>query len=247
MSQLTINTTQNVTISFTAASVSERIASHAIDLVIKLAYCLVLYGLIFSNFFKNAFSKLDQFTVLALFIISFLPVVFYSLILETTLEGQTLGKKLLKIRVVKLDGYQASFGDYLIRWLFCVVDTVLLWGFIGLITMVLNKKVQRLGDISAGTAVITLKNKITINNTILEDLADFYKPIYPMVIKLSDNDVRIIKETFTNAVAKNDLEMIAKLDEKIVSVTGIKKEFSLSSEAFIRIIIKDYNFYTQNM
>ncbi|MBC7495529.1 MAG: RDD family protein, partial [Flavobacterium sp.] len=73
------------------------------------------------------------------------------------------------------------------------------------------------------------------------------KPLYPLVIKLSDNDVRIIKETFTNAVAKHDLEMIAKLDEKIVSVTGIKKELSLKSEAFIRIIIKDYNFYTQNM
>lgn len=247
MSQLTINTTQNVAISFTAASVGERMVSHLIDLVIKIAYCLAFYGVLFSGFFKNAFLKVDDFTIAALIIISFLPVIFYSLILETTLEGQTLGKKLLKIKVVKLDGYQASFGDYLIRWLFCIIDTVLFWGFIGLITMILNKKIQRLGDISAGTAVITLKNKINISNTILEDLADSYQPSYPLVIKLSDNDVRIIKETFTNAIAKRDLEIIAKLDEKIVSVTGIKKEPSLTSEAFIPIVIKDYNFYTQNM
>jgi uncharacterized RDD family membrane protein YckC len=35
---------------------------------------------------------------------------------ESLMEGQTIGKKLLGIKVVKIDGYQASFFDYLIRW-----------------------------------------------------------------------------------------------------------------------------------
>ena len=101
MSQLTINTTQNVTINFNAASVGERIGAHLIDLVIKIAYCLVLYGIIFAYALKKVMDSLDQYTVVALLIITFLPVVFYSFILEATLEGQTLGKKLLKIKVVK--------------------------------------------------------------------------------------------------------------------------------------------------
>ena len=112
--------------------------------------------------------------------------------------------------------------------------------------MVANKKTQRLGDISAGTAVITLKNKISINNTILEEIGDKYVPIYPMVIKLSDNDVRIIKETFTTAVAKRDFEMTKRLELKIEAVTGIKNQ-SGNSDDFIGTILKDYNFYTQNM
>ena len=112
--------------------------------------------------------------------------------------------------------------------------------------MVANKKVQRLGDISAGTAVITLKNKISINQTILEDIGEQYLPIYPLVIKLSDNDVRIIKETFTNALATKDLEMIQKLRAKIETVTGTKNQ-SGGSEDFVRTVLKDYNFYTQNM
>ena len=246
MSQLTINTAQNVSINFTAASVGERIGAHLIDMVLKVAYCLVLYGIILqsvSNTFRNS---VDKYTAVALFILSFLPVVFYSFILEATLEGQTLGKKLLKIKVVKLDGYQASFGDYLIRWLFCVIDTLLFWGFVGLITMVASKKVQRLGDISAGTAVITLKNKISISNTILQEIEEKYVPEYPLVIKLSDNDVRIIKETFLNAIARKDYEIIDRLEQKIASVTGIKNDSKKSSD-FIETILKDYNFYTQNM
>jgi metal-responsive CopG/Arc/MetJ family transcriptional regulator len=99
---------------------------------------------------------------------------------------------------------------------------------------------------SAGTAVITLKNKVTINSTILEDIGDAYVPIYPLVIKLSDNDVRIIKETLHSAIVKGDIDMIVKLKDKIESVTGIKNQ-SGSSEDFIKTVIKDYNYYTQNM
>jgi hypothetical protein len=99
---------------------------------------------------------------------------------------------------------------------------------------------------TAGTAVITLRNKVTISSTILEDIGEEYVPIYSLVIKLSDNDVRIIKETFHIAVAKNDFEMITKLKNKVESVTGIKNQSGNNSD-FIRTVLKDYNFYTQSM
>ena len=246
MSELTINTTQNVSINFTAATVGERIAAHLIDLVLKTAYCFTLYGIVFHYFFGKIVNTFSEWTQIAIYALTFLPVIFYSFISEATLEGQTLGKKIVKIKVVKLDGYQASFGDYLIRWLFCIIDTVLFWGAIGLITMIANKKTQRLGDISAGTAVITLKNKISINQTILEEIDTAYQPTYPLVIKLSDNDLRIIKETFNNALARRDEEVIEKLREKIEAVTGIKNK-SGNNIDFITTILKDYNFFTQNM
>ena len=175
-----------------------------------------------------------------------LPIIIYSIVQESLLEGQTFGKKLLKIKVVKIDGYQASFGDYLIRWLFRIIDIALGSGIIGLITMVVNSKTQRLGDISAGTAVITLKNKINISHTILEDIGEEYKPKYPLVIKLSDNDARIIKETFHAALKKHDTEILNRLVNKIEQVTGIKNDLE-SKKEFIQTILKDYNYYTQNM
>jgi uncharacterized RDD family membrane protein YckC len=247
MSELTINTTQNVNINFTAASVGERIGAYLLDFLIKAAYfiALILFLIYVIRIDKIA-PNMDFWTAFAIYSIISLPVTFYSLFFETWLEGQTLGKRILKIKVVKIDGYQASFGDYLIRWVFRLVDIASNGGIVGLISIVVTEKTQRLGDMASGTAVITLKNKITISNTILEDIGDSYVPIYPLVIKLTDNDMRIVKETFNNALAKNDVEMINKLTNKIEKVTGIQNQ-SGNNKDFIRTILKDYNFYTQNM
>ncbi|WP_333877924.1 RDD family protein [Flavobacterium sp.] len=247
MTQLSINTTQNVIINFTAASVGERIGAYVLDFLIKTAYIIVVFYIFFYTLNLNLIiEQLDRWSQMAIYMMFFLPVVFYSLVQESLLEGQTFGKKLVKIKVVKIDGYQAGFGDYLIRWLFRLIDITMASGIIGLVCMVVNKKVQRLGDISAGTAVITLKNKVTINSTILEELEEEYKPKYPLVIKLSDNDARIIKETFHSAVKNADYVILNKLTAKIEQVTGIKNDLG-STREFIQTILKDYNYYTQNM
>jgi uncharacterized RDD family membrane protein YckC len=247
MTQLSINTTQNVVINFSSASVGERIGAYFIDLLIKIAYGIVIFYVFFYTFGINSIiNQLDQWSQIAIYLIFALPIIIYSIVQESLLEGQTFGKKLLKIKVVKIDGYQASFGDYLIRWLFRVVDISMASGMIGLITMIVNKKTQRLGDISAGTAVITLKNKINISHTILEDIGEEYKPKYPLVIKLSDNDARIIKETFQAVLRKPDAEILNKLTRKIEEVTGIKNDLD-SQKEFIQTVLKDYNYYTQNM
>ncbi len=247
MSELSITTTQNVNINFAAASVADRMLAYLLDLLVKIAYGTVVWGIFFKALGLTKYMEnLDTWSYAAILIVLFLPVIFYSLIQESLMEGQTLGKKILKIKVVKIDGYQASFGDYIIRWLFRIIDVNLSWGVIGLITIVVSEKTQRLGDITAGTAVISLKNNISINHTILMDLDQAYVPIYPQVIKLSDNDARIIKETFLNAVAKRDFATLIKLRQKIEQVTGIKN-VSGNDTDFINTVLKDYNFYTQSM
>jgi hypothetical protein len=189
---------------------------------------------------------LDGWSIAAVLFVFFSPVIFYSLVLESLLEGQTIGKRLMKTKVVKIDGYQASFGDYIIRWVFRIVDVNISSGIIGLITMIISSKTQRLGDMTAGTAVISLKNNISINHTILEEVDNSYVPTYPLVIKLCDNDARIIKETFNIAVAKRDFATLIKVRVKIEEVTGIKNTSGNDTD-FLRTILKDYSYYTQSM
>ncbi|WP_406842942.1 RDD family protein [Flavobacterium soyae] len=247
MSELSINTTQNVKINFVAASVGERLGAYFIDAGIKLSYIfLIIWVFFYWMDIDSLMTNLDTWSRGAIFLVLFFPLIIYSITLESIFEGQSFGKKLVKIKVVKIDGYQASFGDYLIRWFFRIIDFSLFNGIIGLIAVASSKKSQRLGDMAAGTAVITLKNKINISHTILEDIGEAYVPTYPLVIKLSDNDMRIIKETYQSALAKNDHEIIYKLVAKIESVTGIKNQSGNNSD-FIRVILKDYNFYTQHM
>ncbi|MEM6685468.1 MAG: RDD family protein [Bacteroidota bacterium] len=246
MSEIQINTTQNVNINFTLSSIGERVVAHIIDLIIKVAYGFGIIWL-FESIFLNErwFLELDRWSEIAIYLMILFPAFVYTLVLESLWEGQTVGKKLLKIKVVKIDGYQATFIDYLIRWIFRIVDLNMLSGFIALITVIMSDKAQRLGDMTAGTAVISQKNKISISHTILEDLKEGYKPQFPSVINLSDNDMRIIKETFLIAKKGKDFETLDKLRAKVEQVMETKSD--QATIPFIDIVIKDYNFYTQNM
>lgn len=239
MSELQINTTQNVKIKFNAAGAGERLLAFIVDTAIKIGYLLLL------NWTFGAFDNMDEWSQIAINTVLSFPVMLYSLVQESFLQGQTVGKRLLKIRVVKIDGYQASFSDYAVRWFFRVVD-VYIFG-LGFFVMLFNNKTQRLGDMAAGTAVIGLKDSVNMSHTILENLREDYKPTYPNVIKLSDNDARIIKDTFISAKASNDYATMKKLKDKLIEVVGIKEVKQQTDRGFIEVIMKDYNYYTQDM
>lgn len=244
MSQIAINTSQNVNINFNISSIGERLLAFIIDTVVKIAYGILIFYLFFSVFnLGYVLDGLDQWSVGAIYSILLFPTVIYPLVLESLMEGQTLGKKVMKIRVVKIDGYQASFGDYLIRWVFRVIDVSVL--VIGFITIIITKNNQRFGDIAAGTAVISLKNNINISHTILENLQTDYVPTFPQVIGLSDNDMRIIKDNYLKALKIDDRQIITKLSDKIKGILKLEVDpTKMTERQFIGIIIKDYNYYT---
>ena len=248
MVNISINTTQNVNINFVAASVGERLLAYLIDWIIKIAYVIVVYQLMFKAFnFEDWAKDMDQWSVGAVVVFFYLPAIFYSLIFESLLDGQTPGKRIIKIKVVKIDGYQASFPDFIVRWFFRIVDLNLFSGIIGLIAVVTSNKNQRIGDMTAGTGVIALKNKVNISHTILEELKEDYTPTYPSVIKLSDNDVRIIKETYLAAKKSKDYATLIKLRAKVIEVMEIRHQVESNDMEFISTVIKDYNYYTQDM
>ena len=213
--------------------------AYLVDLVIQIAYFIIVAFILLNNIFNNP----DYSTSIALLLIS-LPIMFYSLVCESTMEGQTFGKKLLKIKVVKIDGYQAGFFDYFVRWIFAIVDIQM--GFIpGVIAMVSTKHTQRLGDLAAGTAVISEKSKYNISHTILMEITEDYKPYFSrnQMILFSDNDIRIIKENFELTNKSKNAVLLKKIAEKIYDVTKLTDKFE-SDKKLIETFLKDYNYYT---
>ena len=242
MSQIAINSSQNVKINFNIAGIGERFAAWMIDNGIKAAYAFVVFFFAFQFFNLEAYLKtLDDWSVMAIIAIISFPIHIYTLVCESLMEGQTIGKKALKIKVVKIDGFQAGFGDYLIRWFFRLIDV----GIVGFITMIVSKNNQRFGDMASGTSVIALKNRINISHTILENLQEDYVPTFPQVIALTDNDVRIIKENYQKALQSNDQGIIRKLSDKIKEILKLEIDSrKLTEKQLIITVIKDYNFYT---
>lgn len=246
MAQIQINTSQNVNVSFTLAAVGERIAAFLIDLSIISAFLIVSYFIFFKFMQMDALQfQMDPWSFRALMILITLPAYVYTLTTESLMEGQTFGKKAMKIKVVKIDGYQASFADYLMRWVFRLVDIWSNSGMVGLLGMIISKENQRIGDMATGTAVISLKNKVNISHTILEDVDQNYTATYKQVILLNDNDVRIIKDTFYKALRTNDQEVIERLAEKIrVTINLDKIPENVTYRNFIKTVLADYSFIT---
>ena len=245
MAQIDINTSQNVNLTFKTANIGERFLAFVVDNIIKIVFIYFLNLILVNALNLDAYiSNWDIFSLKGLEVILMLPYLFYTLVFESLMEGQTPGKKLLKIKVVKIDGFQASFPDYLIRWVFRIVDFGLFF-IPGFICMIVTKTNSRLGDIASGTAVISLKNNINISHTILEKISNDYVPMFPQVISLTDNDVRIIKENFVKAKESQDKKIISKLANKILEILKLNRDdIPLTESKFIDTIIKDYNFYT---
>jgi len=246
MNKIQINTTQNVTISFKLAGVGERILATLIDLFVFFAYLYVL-GQFLDIFDFDAIK--DSWSKIAIVSIVLLPITTYTLLNEIFFAGQTLGKKVLKIRVVKIDGYRASFADYFVRWIFRIIDIWLI-GFIPIVAIIsisASKKRQRLGGLSSGTAVISLKNKTTINHTLLTEVAESYKPNFPSVINLTDRDAQIIKNLYLTAKKQKDSKALERLRIKIEEIIKVKKDKDMRDDRFINFVLKDYTYYTQDM
>ncbi|WP_298879848.1 RDD family protein [uncultured Polaribacter sp.] len=270
MKRLQIKTAQNVNINFTLANVGQRLLAFTVDNVLKFAY--LYFAITFLNFqlFESAVGG-DNWSIKAIDVMVFLPITFYSLYTELLLGGQTVGKKLLKLKVINIEGFKPSTTDFVIRWFLRVVDfnlfmllfvyisslgldneIGLLWllflfgKMIGFFMILFTKENQRFGDLIANTVVIYLKDDVKFSETILENISNKYVPTYPNVIKLSDNDARIIKNTYQSAKKYKDYKTLIKLRSKILEVTEIKSVHNSDIE-FIDVVLKDYNFYTQNM
>lgn len=241
MNNLQINTTQNVNLNYTIVSIGERILAFFID-----AFILYLYALLV-NIIGDAIGYVydDRWTQRGLVALIFLPAMFYSLVMHIIFNGRTVGKMLLKMRVVKVDGSPVHWSNYLVRWMLRLVDIWLFIGSIGILTILFSEKKQRLGDAAAGTVVISTKNKINVSHTILEEVEDTYVPQFTNVTILTDKDIRLIKETFSVAKKSNDFKTLKVLREKVDSI--LQTNSQLYDIEYLENVLKDYNYFTQKL
>lgn len=237
MENLYIETSQNVEIEHNIASVGERLLAHLLD------YCFF-----FAYFFLMIFfESIVKFSGLTIAMIILLPMVFYDLFFEIVYNGQNPGKMIMKIKVVKLDGSSPEISSYLLRWVFRIIDNLLISGSIAIVTILINGKGQRLGDIAAGTTIIKLKRKFNLSDTILVNLPHGYKITFEEVKMLSEVDISTIKDVLTfirnnpKSYRSNQIGEIAK--------NTIEKKLNISSSIhyhqFLQLIMNDYNFIYQ--
>ena len=235
MDNYQIETAQNISIEQNVAGIGERILAFLVDLSILIIY-VVMASLVMAG--------LEEGNEMMYYFVLGLPFFLYHLLWETFWNGRTPGKALLQIRVVKKDGSRPEFSNYLVRWLLRFIDIDLTSGGIAVVTILLNGKGQRLGDIAAGTTVISEKMRVGLHNTLSVDLPENYQPKYPQVTLLSDSDIQEIKNLYQQARREGHHHIILSLSEKIAQLIDVKAEEKPLD--FVQRVINDYNYYTMH-
>ena len=233
METYNLATSQNVTLEYRIASVGDRILAFIIDsLIMTLAIVSVVFII---NQISGDFSPW--------FITIFLPLLFYHFLFEALFNGQSPGKMIFRIRVVKTDGSQLTLGSCFIRWIFRLLDVTITSGALAVLFIIINGKGQRLGDVTANTTVLKQSKKGELNNTSYVDLDDNYKSKFHGVDALTDKDIQTIKEVLQTSVERDfdDVanSLIKQTRKVIAEKTGIESE--LGNRDFLITIVKDYN------
>lgn len=241
MNKLLINTPQNVKFEYNLASIGSRILAFGIDFGIILLY---YFFLILVVTVTDAMDNGDNWLVMGLASLAALPALFYPLLMETFMEGQTLGKKSMKLKVVKIDGTRATFYQYFIRWVSNTVDIFLSIGGLGLLSIILTEKGQRIGDLAADTTVISLKENLGLKKTLFEEITAEHHISYPEVVRLTDQDVNEIKAIFNTAYSRKNYKIVLALTARIETLLGIKAQ--IPPENFIPLIIQDHYYIYKN-
>ncbi len=234
MSTIAVTTSQNIELDYDLSSVGERIVAGLIDYAILFAYFIIVS-------LSISFSKMDSSTTAIIFFVAFLPFCFYSLASELLLQGQSVGKRVMKIKVISLNGERASFSQYLIRWLFRLIDIWFFSGLIAIITIAVSQRKQRLGDLVAGTTLVKTKARTTFNQTLYTQVInENYKVIYPEVIHLKDSDIQLIKEVLLSVKKTGNTILALEAMRKIENLLSIKSQHE--PRFFLETILSDYNY-----
>jgi len=253
MAVIQIATPFNIDIEFEIAEFYKRLFAYLIDFILLVIYMLSMLYLLYGGF---RVGEGGQGLVLILLVI---PMLFYTTASEVLMNGQTIGKNILNIKVVSLEGGKPTLGQYLLRWFmrfyeWAFIIFTLFWsnGYIGFLFLILggitsiiimgiSPKSQRLGDIVASTVVVNTKSLLTVKDTIFMKVTETnYKVNFPEVMRLSDRDISTIKNVLNQATKTNQHDICHRVAYKVQNVLKISSD--MYGIEFLKKIMEDYNY-----
>ena len=266
MTAIKIPTSFNIHLDFEIPPFHNRMLAWIIDLFFQIFY-LIIANKIYNEIYKNSGSSFSNpYDTWAIGLMITVPFFIYHVVMEITMNGQSIGKKVMRLRVVNENGGKASISQFIIRWLIRTSDYMILmviiyaplygpyvlYALLGSILLLIvdvtlvttSKKGQRLGDLLAHTIIISTYTKKSMDDTIFLEVEDTYVPSFPEIMQLSDRDINSIKHILDTANLSGDFGLAEMASEKIKNHLKIKS--SLSPFEFLKVLLKDYNYLSVN-
>lgn len=260
MPVIQIPTPFNIDLEFEIAEFHKRLFAYIIDFIILLLYFISMKNLYYNSFDGVDKSYLRSHVGIDILTIS-VPMLLYSLVSELLMHGQTVGKKIMGIRVISLEGGEPTLGQYLIRWMFrawewpfmfgytffstdSIVSYIIITGFLGIFVVIIigaTKRNQRLGDIAANTVVINTKSQLSVHDTVFMDISQQdYLVKFPEVLKLTDRDINTIKNVVNHFYKTHNADTSKRVARKVQQVLNVTTD--MYAIDFLEKLLADYNY-----
>lgn len=195
---LEVRTPESIAFSYELAGVGSRFLALAIDFTIQVAFLLLLlWGISAGSVHVHGAARQVSFvdrisfnlTIALIVAVVFLIFFGYFIIFETLWNGQTPGKRMLGIRVVRDGGYPLDFMAAVIRNLIRVGEMMLGFYAVSTFVAVFSPFNKRIGDIAAGTIVIR-ESRMESPEAMLRDVAE---PVYAATAYVSGEERSLIR------------------------------------------------------
>ncbi|QQR86855.1 MAG: RDD family protein [Flavobacteriales bacterium] len=230
MDAIRIDTAQNVGVDYEVASLGDRGLAWFFDGLILAGYVIgvfLLLGLGTLNYWNYPGWLLA--------IIIGLPYLLYDLISEVTMNGQSIGKRARKIKVARMDGGRPSLGQYVMRWVLRPIDSI---SYLGALVILINGRGQRLGDLAAGTCVVSMRKRTSLDDTLLVQVEQGHVPLYPEAVRLTDGQAQLIKEVLYKNRGDNRALILLQASEKVQALLNVRTD--QRPQDFLLRVLKDY-------
>jgi uncharacterized RDD family membrane protein YckC len=250
--RITLQTPESVELEFTLAGIGNRAYALLID---YLVWGLILIGflitwLIFSTQLADAIGILvggtEQVSLwlqAIQILISFFIYVGYFVFFEALWQGQTPGKRYVKIRVIRDDGRPAGLQQATLRALLRPVDDTF---FLGVFLIALGKREKRLGDWVAGTLVIQEERPIASASFPVSEQAQALANELQMEADLSrllPEDFAVIREYLQRSGAMTTqakAELSRELAHQVKEVIALEKLPKVTAHLFLEAVYLAY-------
>lgn len=241
MADITIVSGDNVRIKLHCASLASRAVALGIDIAVILLYIYCIICTTEVWMFLAAEISYLWMRFLSYIILGLIPLLYIPMC-ETFHNGQTIGKQIMGIRVVRTDGEHLSFGCIMLRYLLLYVDAIVGLG-IGCIFIAMSKKSQRLGDMAAGTAVVHCKaykqSRVDLSN--YDFLNQKYKIVYPRAAELTPKQAATIEHSLMEQGQGHELRL-EKLAEKVERLCGKRNLAHPTPTEYLQQVLNDYRY-----
>lgn len=244
MAKSSMITGQYVELIQTPASVGDRLMAAIIDYIAIGIYSVAVSLVVLDTLgtVSSDVLKILYYTAL------FFPVICYYPACEMLAGGRSIGKMLMKLRVVRMDGDALTVGNILMRWILFPVDTFLT-GFLGVVFILFGKHRQRLGDLAAGTIVIKTDSSMydffTLND--YSYVQPGYEPTYPEAANLSTKQVEVISRALYNTDLNRRDELVYRLAVQVQQLLGVQPAGNQYADAFLWTVLNDFYHYSSTI